>query len=363
MERDPALNSTELALKIVAFSVIAGLTIMVLYKIRVLLVCILISLTLASAIAPIAEAAERKKIPRLVTILALSLAALTVYGWLAAALVPTIREQWFKLCENLPAYVSGLNVWLQRSLNLPASPVETFAPNGDNLGQVSLRLAKQTLDMTAGLLGLILNGILIWFLTACFVVEADKIWATILRWLPAKGRLMFSTMIGPMAMRMGGYVRGQALVALAVGAILLTGFSVLGVKYALLLGVLAGVLNVVPYIGSLIAVSCAVVVAFNQTPVLAATVLVLYAVEQWIESTILVPFFLGQNVFLHPLVVLLSILVGAGLMGVPGALIAVPVTSVLVFLAEEFYLKRAQIVAQGDAPPPDSGDVEQNKAI
>lgn len=362
MERNPGPNSTELALKIVCFSVIAGLIIVVLYKIRVLLVCILISLTLASAIAPVAEAAERRKIPRLVTILALSLAAFTVYGWLAAALVPTIREQWLKLCENLPTYISGVNVWLQKALNLPASPVDTLAPSGDNLGELSLRVARQTLNMTAGLLGLIVNSILIWFLTACFVIEADKIWATILKWLPAKNRLVFSTIIGPLAMRMGGYVRGQLLVALAVGAILLIGFSLLGIKYALLLGVLAGGLNVVPYIGSLIAVSCAIIVAFNQAPALAGAVLALYAAEQWIESTILVPFFLGQNVFLHPLVVLLAILVGAGLMGVPGALIAVPVTSVLVFLAEEFYLKRSRLVVHEDSPPRDSGIVEENKA-
>lgn len=362
MERNSGVNTTELALKIVGFAVIAVLTIVVLYKIRVLLICVLIALILASAIAPIAEAAERKKIPRLVTVLTLSLAAATIYGWLAVALIPTVREQWLKLSENLPTYVNGLDIWLKKALNLPVSPVEQLTPNEDSLVELVLRVVKQTLNLTAGLVALIANSILIWFLTACFVVEADTIWATILRWLPDKARLTFPTIIGPLAMRMGGYVRGQLLVALAVGVVLLTGFSVLGVNYALLLGVLAGVLNVVPYIGSLIAVSCAIVVSFNQTPVLAAAVLVLYAVEQWVESTLFVPFFLGQNVFLHPLVVLLAILVGASLMGVPGALIAVPLTSVLVFLAEEFYLKRSETVAQETFSQKDKKNLDENRA-
>lgn len=349
MERKSSLNSTGLALKIVVFLTVAVLITVALYKLRILLVCVIIAMMLASAIAPIAEAAERKKIPRLVTVFTLSVAALTIYGWLAASLVPTIREQWLKLLDNLPTYVAGLNGWFEKVLNLSGNQAKDFAPSDDNLRELLPKLIKQTLDMTAGLVGLVVNGVLILFLAACFVVEADKIWATALKWLPPDKRLIFSTMIGPLSMRMGGYVRGQACVALAVGAILITGFSVLGVKYALLLGVLAGVLNVVPYIGSLIAVACAVIVAFNQTPVLAGAVLILYAVEQWLESVILVPFFLGQNVFLHPLVVLLAILVGAGLMGVPGALISVPLTSVLVFLLEEFYLKKSiEVVAEGE---------------
>ena len=362
MERNSGLNSTELALKIVVFSVFAGLAIVLLYKIKVLLVCVFIALTLASAIAPVAEMAERKKIPRLVTVLALSVAALAIYGWLAAALVPTIREQWVKLLDNLPSYLTKLNIWFQNVLNLPVSPVETLAPSGDNLGDLSLGVIKRTLDMTAGLVGLFVNSLLVWFLTACFVVEANQIWATILKWLPSSSRPTCSRLIAPLSLRMGGYVRGQALVALSVGIILFTGFSVLGIKYALLLGILAGGLNVVPYVGSLIAVACAVIVAFNQTPVLAGAVLILYAVEQWTESTILVPFFLGQNVFLHPLVVLLAILVGASLMGVPGALIAVPLASVSVYLAEEFYLKRSNMIDVASSPAQDKAIVEEKES-
>jgi predicted PurR-regulated permease PerM len=89
----------------------------------------------------------------------------------------------------------------------------------------------------------------------------------------------------------------------------------------------------------MIATITATVVAFNQDPKLAIIVLALYAIEQWLESTFIVPLLLGRQVSLHPLVVLFAILSGASLMGIPGALISVPVVSAVLFLAEEFYLK------------------------
>jgi predicted PurR-regulated permease PerM len=195
------------------------------------------------------------------------------------------------------------------------------------------------MNMTAGLLGLFLNGILILFLSGYFVVEAKTIWSRLLIWVPENNRQRVANLISPLEYRMGGYIRGQLLVAVAVGLFFTIGFSLLRLHYGLLMGVLAGLLNLVPYVGSMIATITATVVAFNQDPKLAIIVLALYAIEQWLESTFIVPLLLGRQVSLHPLVVLFAILSGASLMGIPGALISVPVVSAVLFLAEEFYLK------------------------
>jgi predicted PurR-regulated permease PerM len=194
--------------------------------------------------------------------------------------------------------------------------------------------------MTAGIVGLILNAALTGFLAAYFTIEAEQIWPTLLNWLPGSARARVGSLIAPLEFRLGGYVRGQLLVAIGVAIILVAGLYILGIKYALVLGILAGLMNVIPYVGSFIACAFAVVVAFNQAPMLAGAVLLLYVIEQWVESSFLVPIFLGHHASLHPLVVLFSIIIGASLMGLPGALISVPITSACVYLAQEFYLKR-----------------------
>lgn len=350
------INNTDLALKVVLFLAVAVAAAGLIYQLRVLIVCLLLAITMASAMTPIVESAEKKKIPRLATALLLYLAAAIAYGALAAMLAPAVHEQWHKLIGNLPGYLSGLNNWYQSVIDHSGYNSGALTFNIEDVRNLSFRVLRQTLDMTAGFLGLILNGILTLFLATYFVVEADKIWAGILRWMPRQLRARLAPLIAPLALRMGGYARGQLFVALGVAVFLAVGFSLVGLKYSLVLGILAGLLNLVPYVGSLIACIFAVIVAFNQTPILAVAVLLIYGLEQWIESAFMVPFFLGKCASLHPLIVLIAIIVGASLMGVAGAIVSVPVASAAMFLAEEFYLKRLE------CPQNDVSDNSKEKA-
>ncbi len=340
MDKQPGYsNNTDLALKLVGFSLLAILALLLIYQLKALIACLILAATLSSAIAPVAELAQKKKIPRIVTILALYLIAAISYSFIGSLLIPAIHEQWQKFNENLPAYVFGIDQWYQHALNLAGNKADALVFSVEDMRTLVLKLLRQTLDMSAGVFGLILNSILILFLAAYFVVEADKIWATILKWLPQKAAIRIAPLIVPLTIRMGGYVRGQLLAMLAVGLFLAVGFTILGVKYALLLAVLGGILNLVPYIGSITATVCAVIVAFNQTPLLAGAVLLFYSFEQWSESSFIIPILLGKQVALHPLIILFAILCGATVMGIPGVLISVPVTSAAIFLAEEFYVK------------------------
>jgi len=86
-----------------------------------------------------------------------------------------------------------------------------------------------------------------------------------------------------------------------------------------------------------------VLVAFNQSPVLGLLVLILFAVEQWIESNFIVPILLGSQVELHPLAVLIAMIIGATLAGIAGAIAAIPLVSIAIYLGEELYVKRIQV--------------------
>jgi predicted PurR-regulated permease PerM len=326
----------------VVFVVLATLLgIWLVYTLQSLIVSLIFALTLASAIAPVAEWGEERKISRAIMVLGVYLCVGLVYAVVAMALVPAVKSQAVQLYSNLPIYLAGASDWFESVKGIAGEQAKDIHAQ-DFLQNFATSLGHKTLDATAGLLGLILNGLLVMFLTAYFVIQADAIWRKLLMWVPGKHRNLLAGLIRPLSQRMGGYVRGQLLVSLAVSLFLTIGLTTLRVNYSLILGVLAGLLNLVPFVGSLAACVFAVVVAANQNIWLAGATLCLFACEQWVESNFIVPFFLGRHVELHPLIVLFAILIGATLMGVPGALVAVPLTSAALFLAQEFYLKPMQ---------------------
>jgi len=304
-----------------------------------LVICLLMALTLASAIAPAAEWGEKRRIPRIATVLGVYIGAIIIYSVVAYLLFPVMKDQAVSLYEHLPKYVHSLTEKFPPLAEYVGSNGDVMKIDPTRLREFAPNVARHTLSLTAGLMGALANGLLVLFLTSYFVVEAKDMWHKLLLWVPRDKRKRAGELIKPLASRMGGYVRGQILVSIAVACILGTGLWLLRVEYSLVLGALAGMFNLVPFVGSAIAMILSLVIASNQSVELALFVFILFGFEQWLESNFIVPQLLGRQVELHPLLVLFSILTGATLMGLPGALVAVPVASAIQFLGQEFYLK------------------------
>jgi predicted PurR-regulated permease PerM len=319
-----------------------GLVVLIwtLVELKALLIALVFSITLASAIAPIAEKAEIKwKISRTITVIVIFGIVGVIYSFLVAALFPTLREQALSLYDNLPKYTEGLNILYNRLRELFGESVTSINVSPTEIKSVVSKVSSHALHLGTDLATVIATTILVLFLTAFFVVEANTMWPKLLEWLPKAKRERAAKLIRPLESRLGGYIRGQLLVCVAVSTFLTIGLSLLKVEHALLLGALSGLLNLVPFVGSMITAVLSLLVAFNQSPELAGAVLLLFALEQYCESNLIVPNLLGKQVELHPLVVLFAILIGASLLGVSGALIAVPVATAGTLLAQEFYLK------------------------
>jgi predicted PurR-regulated permease PerM len=317
----------------------------ILVQLKPLLIALVFAITLASAITPVAETLEKKKIPRMVTVVLIFLIVGIVYSVLVSALYPTLKEQAISLYESLPNYADTISRTYSRlaaSIGENVGAVPSLSVSPAEVKNILSKASQHAVHLTSDIVTVGATAILVMFLTAYFVMEADLIWPKLLVWLPSKKRARAASLIRPIESRLGGYIRGQLLVCVAVSLFLTTGLFILKVDHALLLGALSGLLNLVPFVGSMITAVLALVVAFNQSPQLALLVFLLFALEQWVESNLIVPNLLGKQVELHPLIVLFAILIGASLLGVAGALIAVPIATVLVFLAQEFYLKPLQ---------------------
>jgi len=325
-------------------------------QVQSILICTFIAIILASAIAPAAEILEKRKVPRTVTVIGLYILIAIVYVVLAISLIPVIKEQAQQLFSVIPQYLKQILESLDKIQNFAgnyAGPDAADAVNHMDYATMAKELGTKavgkTINITQDVFEALLNGVFILFLTSYFVIEADKMWPQLLLWLPEYRREKVATLIRPLELRLGGYVRGQVLVSVAVAIILGTGLTLLQVKYSLILGLIAGLMNVVPFVGSIITCVFSIVVAANQSPMLGLATLGLFAFEQWLESNFIVPHLIGKNVDLHPLIVLFSLLIGGTLFGLPGAIIAVPLASAILFLAREFYFKSIN----PDSTPPE----------
>lgn len=280
---------------------------------------VLSALILTASILPVALWGQRRRIPRIVTIIAVYIVATLVISILGLFLVPVLMKEGGEFARQLPAIVANLREWLG---DLTAIGVPQF--DVENLAQLGPALIEKSFMAAGGVLGGVLGLLLILFLTVYMVADSERISRGLLASIPVEARPKIEAIAGLVLQRMGGYVRGQILASCCVGVILVAGLWLLGVPYAILIGGLAATLNVIPFLGSTLASVIGILVALNISLPLAIWTSLLLCGAYFIEGKLLVPQLVGLATGLHPLAVMLVILVGAKLGGLLGALVSVP---------------------------------------
>jgi predicted PurR-regulated permease PerM len=288
------------------------------------------ALIVAAAILPAARLGERHRVPRGVTVLLVYLLVAGVFASMGRLLWPALSQQWSQFMEQLPSLVDNVRDWLG-SLDSWATRWGTTLPTpkpGD-VQSLAGMVWTNTLAVTAGVVGAVFGVIAVVVIAAYIVIDAEHLGRALLALIPREHRRSVAALAPPILDRIGGYIRGQVLSSLCVGAVLAIGLALLGVKYPLLIGALAAVLNVVPFVGSLIAAILGVLTALNESAGLALAVAALFAGTNLLEGKFLAPHFVGRATGLHPLPVLVALLAGAHLAGLIGALVSVPLLAAL----------------------------------
>jgi predicted PurR-regulated permease PerM len=157
--------------------------------------------------------------------------------------------------------------------------------------------------------------------------------------IPARFRADFRNLLRITDGIFGAYLRGQLLLCVFIGVMATVGLMVLGVQYSALLGLLAGIFEILPFIGPILGLVPAVIVATIQTPLLGLWTLILFIAIQQIENLFLVPRISGQAVELHPTIIMVVLVVGNEVAGLWGMILAVPLAAVLRDVFKYFYLR------------------------
>jgi predicted PurR-regulated permease PerM len=322
---------------------VAG-TLWLLYLCLDIVLLTLFSIVLAAAILPLADALQKRKIPRSVTVGGLYAIGLGVFALLVALLVPAITEQAQILSERLPQFHQTVNSWIAsaraglgrlgggRAFELPSIGLEKIGP-------LAQALIERSLQATRGLLTAAIAGVLVLFVAGYIVIDRLRLANGLLRFVPRPSRDRTAKVAADVMRRMGGYIRGQLIVSLCAVVLLTVGLALVGFEAPLLIGVVAGALNFVPYLGSTVSLILAILLTLNSSIFTIVGVLSVFAVEQFVEGHFLVPYFTGRQVELHPLAVLAALIVGANLAGILGALVAVPLTAGIDAVLQDVYVK------------------------
>ena len=283
------------------------------------------ALIIAAAILPAARFGERRRIPRGLTVLIVYIVVAAVFALMGRLLWPALSEQAKQFMENLPRLIDNVKGWVgDIEYYLGSWGASLPSPKADNVGGMASTVLANTLRATVGAVGAVVGVLAALVVAAYLVIDAQAVGALLLSLLPPAHRETAVRLAPAVLDRIGGYVRGQLISSMFVGALIAIVLTLMGVRYGLLIGALAAVFNIVPFVGATLAAVLAVLSALNESVALAAFAALAMWAAQTVEAKFFAPHFVGKATGLHPVAVLLALLAGAQMAGLIGALVAVP---------------------------------------
>lgn len=304
----------------------------------------LFSIVMAYLLNPLVSWLEKHRLKRALASLLVLLVFMLGLTILGIFLVPQLVSEIGDLINKTVTALPQVRDWLQNTVlpSLSRLPVDFEKLQNALLEDLPsklqavlgtvLRGALNFTATTSAVLGQLLNAILIPVLTYYFLNDGQQLWEQfVLRLFPEERRAIVQHRVEIAEGMMSGFLRGQVTVMTIVGILTGVGMALVGVPYALFVGLMSGLLNIIPYIGLLISLILTLVVAlFTPNPF--ATMIkaaIVFAIVQGLEGSVISPKIVGEKVGLHPMIVILSVLVGAQFFGFWGLLLAVPVAGII----------------------------------
>lgn len=293
-----------------------------------------------AAINPVVNAMS-KKIPRLwASIIMIAVIGLVVLGIFIPIIILSVHEikglasQLPSQLENLQAFLKTIQIGDQ-SLNEILSIKQTWGTSSEIAGDV----IEKSINITIGFIGLltilVTMGIMVFF----FTNDRDKIKDFSIKLFPANLKNRASEVIDDLELKVGGYVAAQVLAITIVGVLVAIGLSILHVNYAVLLGFVAAVSDLIPIVGPFICGFLILFAAFPNGWVTAVLAIFVLLLAQFVQNNWAKPYFFSKYMDLHPLVVIFSFILAAKFLGVVGVIVAPAIAAVVVTLFDEIYVK------------------------
>lgn len=323
--------------------VVVGLILWFLYGIRGVLAVLLVSLIFASAIDPWVSGMHRRGVPRALAILLILILVLGIVSLVLVLLVPALVTEVRDVAQSFPSLYERLSktAAFDQFVSQPQI-VEGIKKSLESFDQALVRITGPIFSGLSSAVGGLVSFIGIVVLTFYLSLEENGIRKFFAAVVPARYQPYLARVTNRIQERMGLWLRGQLVLSLIIGSLSFIALWVLGVKFALLLALVAGITELVPIAGPIIGAIPAVFFALTDSPLKALAVAVVYLVIQQLENNLIVPRVMAKATGLNPIVVILVMLTGAKLAGITGVILAVPVTLIVSALLQDFLEERAE---------------------
>jgi predicted PurR-regulated permease PerM len=294
---------------------------------------------------PLTDKLETFKLSRTQSVLVVFSVMSLVLALVLFLLIPQLEVQIANFLGSLPAYAEKINgvilPWLDSRFGITLKPIEIneiiniVKNHWQKAGGIAATTMSSISHSGGVIVGFLMNLVLIPVVTFYLLRDWDILVAKIYGLLPRRITPTTAKLAGEVDTVLSAFLRGQFYVMLALGCIYSLGLWIVGLDFALLIGMLAGLVSFVPYLGAIvgIVVACtAALVQFHELTQL-VPVAVVFLVGQSLEGTVLTPKLVGDKIGLHPVAVIFSVMAGGQLFGFLGILLALPIASiVMVFL-------------------------------
>lgn len=308
-----------------------------------IMLAIILSIILAYFLNPLVNYLQKKGLKRTVSTAIVYIGIVIVLVILLVSFIPRTGKEIKNLAENLSIYINNFNVFIDKiyaaysnvlgdTPELLKSIEKVIETNTEKLQEAISNGLTNLISGISGFLSKAVTLILIPIITFYFLVDKNYFVKKVKEYIPEKYKddiLGLSQQINDV---MNQFIKGRLFMAIFVGTMTAIFLLIMDVQFAIVIGFITAIADIVPYIGPFLGFLPAVILAFFSSPLKALWVGVFFVVIQWIENNILAPKVLGQSIGLHPLTVLLALIIGGGIFGVLGMILAVPVTAIMMIL-------------------------------
>ncbi|TLS39294.1 AI-2E family transporter [Pseudalkalibacillus caeni] len=282
---------------------------------------------------PIVEKIHEEGLPRALAILIIYFLFFGGIGYAAFKGTPYAIKQTQELADNLPQLVETYRVWINELYRSTSNFPPAFQTRIDEtLHSVEVyvnEMLNAVLEIFKKLIGSLFLLFITPFLVFYFLKDFEDIKKAVWYITPKKWRTPGKQLLNEIDESLGNYIRGQFLVISALVVLGIIGFWIIGMPYPILLGVIVGITDLIPYFGPIIGAFPALVIAMTVSMKMLIYVVGLILILQFIESNILSPYIVGRSLHIHPVIIIFGLLIGGEVGGIPGLILAVPILAVL----------------------------------
>lgn len=314
---------------------------------QILLLPMILTGLLYYLLNPMVDWMEKHKISRTIGISILFVLIVLLIVWGLAVAIPSIQEQATSFAQNLPTNIQKIESRItgllqdQRFEQFRPTALEVLNKVNDQIVTFAQKFSSSAVNWASNLIStasqIVVAVLIMPFILFYLLRDGQYLNKHITQYLPTKWREPIGTVLSDVNSQLSNYVRGQVTVAIIVAIMFSVMFSIIGLSYPITLGVIAGFLNLIPYLGSFLAMIPAIILGLIAGPIMLIKVLVVFMIEQTIEGRFVTPLIIGSSLSIHPITILFVLLTAGQMYGVLGVLLGIPIYASIKVLVKAIF--------------------------